>query len=96
MSIEDIINGKQSGFYPVKEFKNGAFTTRIQLGPEYKVTRTINFAGREIELRPLFESVEYEAPIRKPTVTTTLSPCGLSGSCEGYKGVKAWVNMKSW
>lgn len=88
MSIEDIINGKQSGFYPVKEFKSGSITTRIQYGPEMKVRHYINFAGREIELRPLFESVEYEAPVRKPTVTTTLSPVGRLEAVRGTKEVK--------
>lgn len=88
MSIEDIINGNQSGFYPVKEFKSGAITTRIELGPEYKVTRTINFAGREIPLRPLFESREYKEPVRKPTVTTTLSPVGHIKAVRGAKGVE--------
>lgn len=88
MSIEDIINGKQSGFYPVKEFKQGAFTTRIQLGPDFKVTRSINFAGREIELRPLFESREYKEPVRKPTITTSLSPVGRIEAVRGTKELK--------
>lgn len=88
MSIEDIISGKQSGFYPVKEFKNGAFTTKIQMGPDFKITRSINFGGREIELRPLLEDVKREHSVRKPTITTTLSPVGQIQAVRGTKELK--------
>ena len=72
MKIEDIVKP----VYPVKEYKSGNITTRIQLGPKFSVTRSINFAGREIPLTQFsIECPESEA-VREPTVKANLSPVG--------------------
>ena len=70
MSIEDILKP----VYPVKEYKTGCITTRIQTGPEFKVTRSISFAGREVPLPSLLDTFQHEEAVRQPTVTT--SPVG--------------------
>lgn len=70
MTVDDILKP----VYPVKEIKYGSITTRIQTGPDFKVTRTINFYGREIPLPSLLDGLDREEAVRQPTVTT--SPVG--------------------
>lgn len=81
MNINDILKP----VYPVKEYKSGAVTTRIQYGPEMKVTRSISFAGREIPLTPITEMLGREEAVREPTVTTTLSPAGRIEAVRGKR-----------
>lgn len=72
MKVEDILKP----VYPVKEYKSGNITTRIQTGPDFKITRSINFAGREIPLPSLLDTIQREKAVREPTITTSLSPVG--------------------
>lgn len=72
MKLEDILKP----VYPVKEYKHGSITTRIQTGPDYKVTQFINFAGREIPLPSPLDMFQREKAVREPTITTSLSPVG--------------------
>ncbi len=72
MKVEDILKP----VYPVKEYKHGSITTRIQTGPNYKVTQFVNFAGREIPLPSPLDMFQREKAVREPTITTSLSPVG--------------------
>lgn len=72
MTIEDILKP----VYPVQEYTHGNITTRIQTGPDFKVTRSIKWMGRNIELPSPLDMFSKEEATRLPTPTVSLSPVG--------------------
>lgn len=72
MTLNDILKP----VYPVKEYRCGNFITRIQTGPDYRITQSVMFGGREIQLTSPLDAIQREIVSREPTVTVSTVPVG--------------------